>query len=137
MFVRTRRISLAPEEPTQGRQIKIKERHGQGSGLLEQEDQAATVEQQPQLALAISLYLASFEKPGRPRHLDSEGWSRWTNDTGAVDADVGTETEANEGSCKTAPVELIPGHGNVCVQETTEYLYGVTFRGREQMFTQL
>ena len=110
---------------------------GKGAGSLEQRDQAATVEQQPQLDFASSLDLASFETPGRSPHLDPEGWLRWTYDTGAaisafpLDAKTGTATEANECSYTTASAELIPNHGGLCVQGTTEDGCGVTFRVRK------
>ena len=84
-----------------------------------------------------SLDLTSFETPGRSPHLDPEGWLRGTYDTGAaisafpLDAKIGTETEANECSCKTASGEFVSDYGGLCVQGTTEYWYGMTFRGRK------
>ena len=62
---------------------------------------------------------------------------RWIHDTGAAnstfpqDAKIGTETESNECSYETVSGELIPDHGGLCVQGTTEYGYQVTFRGRK------
>ena len=58
-------------------------------------------------------------------------------DTGAVisafppDGQIGTETEENECSYKAASGELIPDHGGLSVQRTTEKVYGVTFPGRK------
>ena len=92
-----------------------------GAASLEQGDQAAVLEPQPQPALASSQDLASFETLGRSPHLDPKGWSRWTYDTGAAilafprDATMFIEREASECSYKTAS-----GQG------TTEYGYGVT-----------
>ena len=106
------------------------------AGSLEQADPAAAVEQQPQLSHATSLDSASFETPGRSPHLNTEGWLRWTYDTGAatlafpLDAMVGADTEGNECSYKTSYGELIPDHGGFCVQGMTECGYGVTLRGR-------
>ena len=60
---------------------------------MEQGDQAAAVEQQPQLALASSL--------SRSLRLHPEGWLRWTYDMGAaisafpLYAKIGSEMEAN------------------------------------------
>ena len=44
-------------------------------------------------------------------------------------AKIGTETEANERSYKTASGELILDRGGLCVQGTTVYEYEVTFPG--------
>ena len=51
---------------------------GKGAGSLEQGEQAAVVEPQPQPALASSLDLASIEILVRSPHLDLEGWLKWT-----------------------------------------------------------
>ena len=75
-----------------------------GAGSLEQGEQAAVVEPQPQPILASPLDLASFEKPAFSPHMDSESWLRWAYDTGAaisLDARIGTETQANDCSNKT------------------------------------
>ena len=62
---------------------------------------------------------------------------RWICDKGAanfafpVDAKIGIETEANECSYETASGELIPDHGGLCVQGTTECGNGLSFRGRK------
>ena len=75
---------------------------GKETGSLEQEEQAAVAEPQPQPALASSPDLASIETLVRSPHLDPEGWLRWTYDTCAaisaftLDAKIGTEREANE-----------------------------------------
>ena len=58
---------------------KTKSAIGKGVGSLEQGEQAAVAEPQPQPALASSLDLA---------HLDQEGRLRWTYDTGAAISDV-------------------------------------------------
>ena len=58
-------------------------------------------------------------------------------DTGAaisaspLDAKIGTETQANECSYKTASGELISARGGLRVQGKKEYWYGVTFQGRK------
>ena len=57
---------------------------------------------------------------------DREGCLRWTH---ALNARIGTETQANDCSDKTASGELISDRGGFCVQGTTEYGYGVTFQG--------
>ena len=91
--------------PTQRTKGKPKNVTGKGAGSLEQVEQAAVVEPQPQRALASSADLASIEAPVRSPHLDREGWLRWAYDTGAaisavrLDAKNGTETQAND--CKT------------------------------------
>ena len=54
------------------------------AGSLEQGEQAAFVEPQPQPAPASSPDLASIETLVRSPHLDHEGWLRWTYDTGAA-----------------------------------------------------
>ena len=75
---------------------------GKGTGSLEQGEQAADVEPQPQPALASSPDLASIETLVRSPHLDPEGSLRCTYDTCAaistftLDAKIGTEAEANE-----------------------------------------
>ena len=67
--------------------------------------------------------------------LDHEGWLTWTYDTGAaiwafpLGARIGTETQANDCSYKTASRELITDRGGLRVQGTSEYGYGVTFQG--------
>ena len=94
------------------------------------------VEPQAQPALANSPDMASIETPVRSPHLDHKGWLRWTYDTGAaisafpLDAKIGTETQANDCSYKTASGELITDHGGLRVQGTTEYGCGETFQGR-------
>ena len=104
---------------------------------MEQGEQAAVVEPQPQPALASSLDLVSIETLVRSTHLDHEGWLRWTCDTCAaisafpLDTRIGTETQANDCSNKTASVELVSDRGGLRVQGTTEYGYGVTFQGRK------
>ena len=47
------------------------------------------------------------------------------------DAKIGTETQANECSYKTASGELISDRGRLRVQGTTEYGYGLTFQDRK------
>ena len=82
---RTQRFTLALEEAnTRDVEEKPKKGTSKGACLLEEGDQAAAVDQQPQPALASSLDLASFETPGRSPHLDPEGWLRWTYDTGVA-----------------------------------------------------
>ena len=114
----------------------LKNVSGKGVGSLEQGEQAAVAEPQPP-ALASSLDLALFETPVRSPHLDHEGWLRWTHDTGAaisafpLDARIGTETQANDRSCKTASGDLISDCGGLRVQGTAEYGYGVTFQGKK------
>ena len=121
----------------QGRQRNTEEGHKQKTRLLAQGQQAAVVEPQPQLALASSLDLASFETLVRSPHLDHEGYLRWTYDTGAaisafpLGAKIGTETQKNECSYKIASGELISDRGGLRVQRTTEHGNGVTFQGRE------
>ena len=44
---------------------------------------------------------------------------------------MGMATEANGANYKTASGELFPYHGGLCVQATTKYGHGVTFRGRK------
>ena len=113
----------------QNRGGKGKSKNGTGKGpdSLEQGDQTA----------ASSPDLASFETPGRSPRLDPEGWLTWTCDFGGVisalplGAKIGTETQANDCSCKTDCGKLISDHGGLCVQGTTEYGYGVTFHGRK------
>ena len=62
---------------------------------------------------------------------------RWTYDTGAaisafpLDARIGTETQANDCSYKTASGELISDRGGLRAQGTNEHGYGVTFQGRK------
>ena len=110
---------------------------GKGASSLEQGEQAVVVEPQPQPALASSLDLASIETLVRSPHLYHEGWLRWTYDTGAaisafpLNARIGTETQANDCSCKTASGELISDRGGLRVQGTTEHGYGVIFQGRK------
>ena len=110
---------------------------GKGAGSLEQGEQAAVVEPQPQPARASSPNLASIETPVRSPHPDYEGWLRWTYDTGAaisadpLDARIGTETQANDYSFKTASAELISDCGGLRVQGTTECGFGVTVQGRK------
>ena len=105
---------------------------GKGAGSLEQGEQAAVVEPQPQRALASSPNLASIETLVRSPHPDDEVWLRWTYDTGAaisafpLDARIGTETKAHDCSYK-----LISDRGGLPVQGTTEYGFGVTFQGRK------
>ena len=88
-------------------------------------------EPQPQPALASSLDLT----PVRSTHLDPEGCLRWTYDTGAaisifpLDARIGTKTQANDCSYKTAAGELISDRGGLRVQGTSEHGNGVTFQG--------
>ena len=48
-----------------------------------------------------------------------------------LDARIGTETQANDCSYKTASGELISDRGGLRVQGTTEYGYGVTFQGKK------
>ena len=75
----------------------------------------------PEPALASSVDLASFESLGRSPHLDPEGLLGWTYDTGAaisafpLNANIGTETQANECSYEVASGELITDHGGLCV----------------------
>ena len=93
-------------------------------GSLEQGEQAAMVEPQPQPALASSQDLASIETPVRSPDQDHEGWLRWTYGTGAaisafpLDARIGTETQAKDCSYKTATGELISDRGGLRVQAT-------------------
>ena len=116
---------------------KPKNGPGKGAGPLEQGEQAAVVEPQFEQALASSLDLASFETLVRSPHLDPEGWLRWTYGTGAaisafpLDAKIGTETQANECSYKSASGDLISDGGGLRVKGTTEYGCGVTFQGRK------
>ena len=123
--------------PKQRRQRKAEEWHGKGAGSLEQGEQAAVAEPQPQPALASSLDLASSQTLVRSPHLEPEGWLKWTHDTGAaisafpLDGKSGTETQANEWSYKTASGELISDRGGVREWGTSEYGYGVTFQGRK------
>ena len=62
---------------------------------------------------------------------------RWAYNTGAgisafpLDAEIGTETQANECSFKTAPGELIFDRGGLRMQGTSECGYGVTLQGRK------
>ena len=120
-----------------GGQGKPKNVTGKGVGSLEQREQAAVVEPQPQPALASSPNLASIATPVRTLHPDHEGWLRWTHDTGAaisadpLDARLGTETQANDCSYKTASGELTSDRGGLRVQGKTEYGFGVTFQGRK------
>ena len=87
--------------------------------------------------LLRALDLASVETLVRSPHLDHEGLLRWTYDTGAaipafpLDATIGTETQANECSYKTASGELIFDRGGLRVQGTTEKGYGMMFQGRK------
>ena len=73
---------------------------------MEQGDQTAVVEPQPQPALASSQDLASFETLGRSPHLDPKGWLRWTYDTGAAilafpwDATMFVERESSDVATK-------------------------------------
>ena len=75
--------TTAGRRPRKRSKGKSKNGTGNGAGSLEG-DQAEAVEQQPQPALASSLDLAASEKLGGKQHLDSEGWLRWTYDTGAA-----------------------------------------------------
>ena len=92
---------------------KPKRSTGKGPGSLEQGEQAAVVEPQPQPALSQDL--ASIETPVRSPHLDHEGWLRRKYVTGAaiaacpLDARIGTETQVNDCSYKTASGELNMG----------------------------
>ena len=85
----------------------MKKFRSKGAGSLEQGEQAAVVDPQPQPVLASPLELASIETLARSPHLDHEGWLRWTYDTSAaiaafpLDARIGTETKANDCSYKT------------------------------------
>ena len=60
------------------------------------------------------------------RTSNHEGWLRWTYDTGAansafsLDAKIGTETQANGYSYKTASGDLISDRGGMRVQGTVE-----------------
>ena len=93
---------------------KPKDVTGRRAGSLEQGEQAAVVEPQPQPALASSLDLASVETLVRPPHLYPEGWLRWTYDTGEatsafpLDAKIRKETQAKECSTKTPQVNKFP-----------------------------
>ena len=75
---------------------KPKNLTGKGARTLEQGEKGAMVDSRSQLFRILS------------QHLDHEGWLRWTYDTGAAitafpqDARIGTETQANECSNKTA-----------------------------------
>ena len=122
---RTQRINLAP--------VELKTKEAKENRIMSQ----AREEPQPRPALASFLDLASIETPVRSPHPDHEGWLRWTYDTGAssmafpLDARIGTETQANDCSHKTASLELISDCGGLRAQGTTEYGYGVTFHGRK------
>ena len=117
---------------------KPKKVKGKGAGSLEHGERAAAVEPQPHAALARSLDFTSTETLVRPPHRGPEGWLTWTHDTGAstsafpLDARIGTDTQANECSYKTASGELISDR--VRVQGTTEYGYGMTDQGRKADF---
>ena len=95
---------------------------GKGAGSLEQ---AAVAEPQPLPALSSSLDLASIESPVRSPHLDGEGWLRWKCATSAaisaspLDARIGTETQENDCSYKTASGEFSSDRGGLRVQGTT------------------
>ena len=56
---------------------------GKGTGSLEREEQAAVVEQQPQLALA-TLWTSCRLRLLSDHRTTPEGWLRWTFDTGAA-----------------------------------------------------
>ena len=123
MFGRIQRINLAQVEANT-REEKENQRTAQVAGFFwNKETQLQRWNNRRHLLLrALCLDLASFETPGRSPHLDQEGWLRWKNDTGAaisafpLDAKIGTETQANACSNKTASGVLVPDHGGLCVQ---------------------
>ena len=116
--IRIQRISLALE--------KSNTKETKENRRTSQREQFALVKPQSQSALASSLDLASIRTLVRSPHLDHEGWLRWTYETGAaisafpLDARVGTETQANDCSYKTASGELMSDRGGLRVQGTTE-----------------
>ena len=95
---------------------------GRGAGSLEQGQQAAVLE--PRLLRALWTW-HRLELLSDHRTWISEGWLRWTYDTGAattfpLDAKTGTESQANECSHITVSGELISDRGGLRVQGTTE-----------------
>ena len=104
---------------SKGGKGKPKKVTGEGASSLQQGEQAAVAEPQPQPALASSLDLASIETLVRSPHLDDEGWLRWKYDTGAaisafpVGARIRTESQTNDSSYKTASGELISDRGGL------------------------
>ena len=134
----TPRTSRVPEEANpkdakeNRRATRARERTLRNTG-----DQAAGAQHQPVPALASSLDKASFEKLGSTPHFDAEGWLTCPYDTDATiwafpqGAKMGTETEANGANYKTTSGELIPDHGGLCVQGTTECGHGADFPSRK------
>ena len=125
------------EPQHKGGKGKPKNATGKGASSLEKGEQTAVSELQPKPALASSPGLASIETPVKSPHLDHKGCLRWTCDTSAaisafpLDAQIGTETQADDCSNKTASSELISDRGGLRVQSTTECRYGVSFQGRK------
>ena len=119
--------ALAPEEANT-REGKPKSGTGKGVGSLEQGDQAAAVKQQPQLAPASSLDLASFETLGSHRI--------WTWKVGvAISHFHWMQTLAQKRRRMHVSTNMLQVYSSptmtACVHGTTECGYGVTFRSRK------
>ena len=138
----TPRTSLFRRRSTQRRQRKIEEQCWQGSVLFGTRRPGCRCGAAAVFGPARSLDFASFGNPGGSPHHDAEGRLRWTYDRSAaisafrLDAKMGTETEENECSYKTASRELVTDRGGLCVQGATEYGHGVTFLPQESRCSQ-
>ena len=130
--------------PKQRRQRKTEERHRQRSRLVRTgRTNCSGGTTAAASSCELSLDLATIEKPVTSPHLDHEGWLRWTYDTGVpilafpLGAKMGTQTQANECSYKTATGELISNRGGLRAQGTAAYGFGVFFKAGRQTSTKL
>ena len=125
MLIESKELIWLQGNTIQRRQRKTEERHGQRSRLVgtwRQNCSGGTTAAAS--SCEVSRLGATLVRSPDPDH---EGWLRWTYDTSAailafpLDARIGTETQANDCSHKTAPGELISCRGGLCVRGTTEY----------------